>query len=189
MLWRGSFFEGFSDKCVSTLGCCRAAASFIYLSLYFTGTTGAQTLPLVLCRLLVCRASEAGTNPCTCLGRCRDLQRSLAEASVLSKAGTSATSCDSVFTDLGVSSRGIKSDVFSCERTSPSAHLPGGSCRGLAAACPSLLALTSSAEPIAHSRPGVHMNVPVAQTSKQPSGAPAVPNPEPLQSWAPHAKQ
>lgn len=47
----GGFFDGFSDKRVSTLGCCRAAGSFIYLA----GTTGAQTLPSVLCRLLACR--------------------------------------------------------------------------------------------------------------------------------------
>lgn len=39
-----------------------------------------------------------------------------ASPSVLPEAGTPASSHGSVFTDLGIGSRGIKSSMFSCER-------------------------------------------------------------------------
>lgn len=84
-----------------------------------------------------------------------------------------------MFTDAGIGSRGIKSSVFSSERrTSPSLYQCGGSCRGLAAPRPYGQSLLPALQkPTAHSQPGVHVCVCVAQTSKQPlmppPGAPA----------------
>lgn len=131
-------------------------------------------------------------------GKVQGFVKQLVEASpsVLPKAGTPVSSHGPVFTDLGISSRGIKSSMFSCERrTSPPyssvvarvgplqqhVHHSWQLWKPTALSC--LLCMCAQTPS-------------VAQTSKKPLTHPPgvqhtthLPHPEPLQGWAPLAKE